>query len=509
MRQVFVRLCQRVTGRQYASTDEWRKRWAQNLTLYRKRQRMVRSSAQLRRDTTIALLDVNQHMLSIWHNREQKSESAADPLQGVCLPDRLHTLAEPAPPARDLPQLPPQPTADRRPKHQLESPADTTGTSFWRAKKREEMDAKGFVRPARACLCKICHKDVKASSTHERCYRESSLSLPRYQHQQSTVYLSEALVRWNRQRATDATQAGKTTTTTTSKLVALAKIICLQRDVYGMERLNLKLPDACTSKNGNLLPAGRRGLFRAVLTHKLACDRAVVVRLRGRTLGNIPNACRNSTAELHDEASTALATARYDRDTGDAMPGAAQTATWATSVGKDRGEVLTTVVTTSERLDTLEPVGSGRTGKERPHRPSRLYRQLLEEHDEEWKARQLRFLADIVGFQKYVRNPPPPLPDRCNKCGETGHLARCCARQRRGDAHAIQEQEEEEEEAVAMENVSRDSPVCMVQRTKRCRHGGHLKPGCCHGDLKPRRCHGDLLHWGDTSIDRRQFPRGE
>ncbi|KAF0310615.1 hypothetical protein FJT64_018411 [Amphibalanus amphitrite] len=40
-----------------------------------------------------------------------------------------------------------------------------------------------------------------------------------------------------------------------------------------------------------------------------------------------------------------------------------------------------------------------------------MYQQVLEEHDEEWQARQLRFLADIVGFQKYVRNPPPPFPD--------------------------------------------------------------------------------------------------
>ena len=53
---------------------------------------------------------------------------------------------------------------------------------------------------------------------------------------------------------------------------------------------------------------------------------------------------------------------------------------------------------------------------------------------------------------------------RCNRCGETGHLARCCAQQRRGDTHAVHEQEEEE--AVAMENVSNDSPVYMVQRTK-------------------------------------------
>ena len=43
------------------------------------------------------------------------------------------------------------------------------------------------------------------------------------------------------------------------------------------------------------LPDGRRGLFPAVLTHKLACDRSVVVRLRGSTLGNSPTACRNST----------------------------------------------------------------------------------------------------------------------------------------------------------------------------------------------------------------------
>ncbi|KAF0299778.1 hypothetical protein FJT64_027563 [Amphibalanus amphitrite] len=50
------------------------------------------------------------------------------------------------------------------------------------------------------------------------------------------------------------------------------------------------------------LPNGRRGLFPAVLTHMLACDRAATVRLQGRTLGNSPTACRNSTAELHDEA---------------------------------------------------------------------------------------------------------------------------------------------------------------------------------------------------------------
>ncbi|KAF0300410.1 hypothetical protein FJT64_027089 [Amphibalanus amphitrite] len=60
------------------------------------------------------------------------------------------------------------------------------------------------------------------------------------------------------------------------------------------------------------LPDGRRGLFPAVLTQKLACDRAVIVHMRGRTLGNSPTACRNSTAELHDDARTALATSYYD-----------------------------------------------------------------------------------------------------------------------------------------------------------------------------------------------------
>ena len=43
--------------------------------------------------------------------------------------------------------------------------------------------------------------------------------------------------------------------------------------------------------------------------------------------------------------------------------------------------------------------------------PSRLYRQLLEQHDEEWLARQCRYLQDMVGFRKMARNLPlPPLP---------------------------------------------------------------------------------------------------
>ena len=42
---------------------------------------------------------------------------------------------------------------------------------------------------------------------------------------------------------------------------------------------------------------------------------------------------------------------------------------------------------------------------------SRLYQQLLEEHEDEWLARQLRFLSDSVGFQRYASKPLPPLPE--------------------------------------------------------------------------------------------------
>ena len=213
------------------------------------------------------------------HNREQKSASAADLLQGVCLPDRLHTLAEPAPPARDLPQLPPQPTADRRPKHQLESPRDTSGTSFvrrrltaaeaprrdlgyvpqrraaadarrvmagqaeaeaegpiqaqheewrpetsrersgpasargmsrssrWRAKKREEMEAGGFVRPARGYLCKICNEDVKSSETHARYFGKTYCPNDPQQHQSLREWreeLRQAVLAKNAERRRDA-----------------------------------------------------------------------------------------------------------------------------------------------------------------------------------------------------------------------------------------------------------------------------------------------------------------
>ena len=65
-------------------------------------------------------------------NKQQKSDSSSDLLQGVHLPDVLHTLAEPALSARDLLASPPQPAADRRSQHQLVKPANTAGTSFVR-----------------------------------------------------------------------------------------------------------------------------------------------------------------------------------------------------------------------------------------------------------------------------------------------------------------------------------------------------------------------------------------
>ena len=42
-------------------------------------------------------------------------------------------------------------------------------------------------------------------------------------------------------------------------------------------------------------------LFPAILTYHLACDKAVVSLLRGRTLGNSPTALRNAVYEVHCE----------------------------------------------------------------------------------------------------------------------------------------------------------------------------------------------------------------
>ena len=40
------------------------------------------------------------------------------------------------------------------------------------------------------------------------------------------------------------------------------------------------------------LPEVRRGHSPAILTHKMACDSSIAVRMRGQTLGNSPIACR-------------------------------------------------------------------------------------------------------------------------------------------------------------------------------------------------------------------------
>ena len=42
-----------------------------------------------------------------------------------------------------------------------------------------------------------------------------------------------------------------------------------------------------------------RTWFFATLTHKYACDLAVISLLRSRTLGNSPTALRNSLLEVH------------------------------------------------------------------------------------------------------------------------------------------------------------------------------------------------------------------
>ena len=41
--------------------------------------------------------------------------------------------------------------------------------------------------------------------------------------------------------------------------------------------------------------------FPVVMTHKYACDVAVISLLRSRTLGNSPTALRNSVLEVHSE----------------------------------------------------------------------------------------------------------------------------------------------------------------------------------------------------------------
>ena len=51
----------------------------------------------------------------------------------------------------------------------------------------------------------------------------------------------------------------------------------------------------------NQLSDGIRARFPVVLTHKYACDQAVVTLLRARTLGNSPSALKGSLQEVHSE----------------------------------------------------------------------------------------------------------------------------------------------------------------------------------------------------------------
>lgn len=84
------------------------------------------------------------------------------------------------------------------------------------------------------------------------------------------------------------------------------KVVGIKEDYYlACEYLECK---ACSSafltwgeRMLDQLSAGVRAQFPAVLTHKYACDVAVVSLLRDRTLGNSPTALRNSLCELHSE----------------------------------------------------------------------------------------------------------------------------------------------------------------------------------------------------------------
>ena len=51
----------------------------------------------------------------------------------------------------------------------------------------------------------------------------------------------------------------------------------------------------------NQLSDGVRARFPVVLTHKYACDQAVVTLLRARTLGNSPSPLKGSLQEVHSE----------------------------------------------------------------------------------------------------------------------------------------------------------------------------------------------------------------
>ena len=165
-----------------------------------------------------------------------------------------------------------------------------------------------------------------------------------------------------------------------------------------------------------------------LLTHKYACNKAVIALLRSRTLGNSPTALRNSLHEIHSEEymrghldylsacqrhkrgleslnlpvptykqpslpppfpKSRWFLAAYVRDVWSRMDNllaaatstygsilkmdstekivkklqgaSAGTATWMTNVGNERGEVLLSVLTSSESLELLKAMADGLT----------------------------------------------------------------------------------------------------------------------------------------------------
>ena len=78
MEQVFVRLCQRVTTRQYQEGG-LKRRWARIIHPYQNLQTTIRQNAQLQRQTNIALLDVNQYTLSMWCVKPMEMRETNEP----------------------------------------------------------------------------------------------------------------------------------------------------------------------------------------------------------------------------------------------------------------------------------------------------------------------------------------------------------------------------------------------------------------------------------------------
>ena len=164
-----------------------------------------------------------------------------------------------------------------------------------------------------------------------------------------------------------------------------------------------------------------RARFPVLMTRKYACDESVITALHSRTLGNSPTALRNTLHEMHSEEwlqqldylsccqrhkrgvlalpsyqrpspfpsfpSARWFLAAYVRDVWSRMDvllatatsthgsilkvdsikkickklqGAdANTANWMTNVGNERGEIVVSVLTSSERAAALQPMGDG------------------------------------------------------------------------------------------------------------------------------------------------------